>query len=335
MQKAAIIFGATGQDGSYLSEYLISLGYRVVGVTRRCSVDNRVNLKGVLEHPCYKLLEGDVSDYLSVSGCFNEASIFLGGYPSEVYNLSAQSHVGLSFQQPTAAFRINAEGTLNILSFIKKECGLGTRFYQASTSEMFGNSPGPQDENTPFAPNSPYAIAKLAAHHTVRMYREAYGQYACCGILFNHESPRRGETFVTRKITKYIAELFSFNGLLSNFPKLELGNLDACRDWGYAGDYVKAMHLMLQQSYPEDYVIGTGTTHTIKDFLKSAFGQINLDYEKYVVINPDFFRPSEVDYLLANPAKAKSKLGWTIDVDFDALVLMMVQGDIKLCRTRL
>jgi len=353
--KQAIIFGVTGQDGSYLAEYLLGLKYRVIGVTRRCSVDNTINLKAVLPHPQFILVEGDVSDYLSVSGIFKQA----GGKPDEVYNLSAQSHVGLSFSQPTASFRINAEGPLNVLSVIQNEGDTSrTRFYQASTSEMFGNNYSEvplqtydergfcdgcvrvklQYEETPFAPNSPYAIAKLAAHHTVRMFREAYGIHASAGILFNHESPRRGEKFVTRKIAKYVAGLHRYlqggkekgKKYLTAYPNLNLGNLDAYRDWGYAPDYVRAMHLMLQQDKPGDYVIGTGETHSIREFCQAAFSCIGIsNWQNYVTVAEDCKRPLDVDFLLANPAKAKAKLGWEPSVTFQELVELMVKADLN------
>lgn len=346
--NTALIYGVTGQDGSYLSDYLLSEGYKVVGVTRRCSVDNTINIKHLLGNENFLLLEGDVSDYMSVSGNFNQASGFLGKQPEEVYNLAAQSHVGLSFSQPTAAYRINAEGPLNILSVIRGTSDPSlTRFYQASTSEMFGNEQGPQNEYTALMPNSPYAIAKLAAHHTVRMFREAYGMYACSGILFNHESPRRGEKFVTRKITKYVAQLKMFIDVHGyeprvkhidswglgestnlDFPNLKLGNLDACRDWGYAPDYVRAMHLMLNQCEPKDYVIGTGETHTIKEFLDCAFAAIDIqDWRPYVGVDKQFMRPSEVDYLLADPRKANYEIGWKPEVTFRQLVEIMVEAD--------
>jgi len=348
MSKTAIIFGVTGQDGSYLSEYLLGLDYRVVGVTRRCSVDNTINIKGVLSHPHFLLLEGDVADYISVSGTFKQAKSFFGGVePREVYNLAAQSHVGLSFSQPVAAFRNNAEGPLNILTVIHTEgqpnC---TRFYQASTSEMFGSNyveaqgwGGPrkiQNEETPFTPNSPYAIAKVAAHHTVRMFREAYGMYACAGILFNHESPRRGEKFVTRRIAKYVASLHASctldfpSGLGKPFPKLKLGNLDAYRDWGYAPDYVRAMHMMLNREQPEDFVIGTGETHTVRDFCAAAFSCVGIsDWEQFVEVDQEYIRPLDVDYLCASTHKANTILGWESQVTFNELVEIMVKAELR------
>lgn len=331
--KTAIIFGVTGQDGSYLAEYLLGLNYMVVGVTRRCSVDNTANIKSVVYNPSFLLLEGDVSDYISVSGSFNQARVFFGEQPREVYNLAAQSHVGLSFSQPAAAFRNNAEGPLNVLSVIQREGDpTHTRFYQASTSEMFGNSPGPQDEDTTLAPNSPYAIAKLAGHHTVRMFREAYNMYACSGILFNHESPRRGEKFVTRKIAKYVAALHHMRSQDPQCPvlRLPLGNLDACRDWGYAPDYVRAMHLMLNKDKPVDYVIGTGETHTIRDFLDCAFKCVGMnDWSDYVRVDSEFVRPLDVNYLLSDPRKARAELGWEPQVTFQELVEIMVKAELN------
>lgn len=338
MLKTAIIFGVTGQDGSYLSEYLLGLNYKVVGVTRRCSVDNTINIKSCLSHPSFFLLEGDVSDYLSVSGCLTSAVELTKKKLDEVYNLAAQSHVGVSFNQPINAFRINAEGPLNILHALKSIGMEDTHFYQASTSEMFGSHSGPQNERTPLAPNSPYAIAKTAAHHIVRMFREAYGMYACAGILFNHESPRRGEKFVTQKIAHYVASLYSYlqingNNVNIEFPRLRLGNLDACRDWGYAPDYVRAMHMMLNQDCPQDYVIGTGKTNSIRDFLNEAFNCIGIfDWSDYVVVDPEFVRPLDVNYLLADATYAHNILGWTPQITFKELVTIMVSSELRKCR---
>lgn len=336
MNNTALIFGVTGQDGSYLSEYLLDLGYKVVGVTRRCSVNNTVNLKKhVLPNPNFLLLEGDVSDYMSVSGAFNKATKFCNSTPKEVYNLAAQSHVGLSFEQPLSTFKDDAIGPINILNVIYREGYTGSRFYQASTSEMFGSNFSVttdgcyQNEDTPLSPNSPYAVAKVAAHHMVKLFREAYGVYACAGILFNHESPRRGEKFVTRKISKYVAQLHNALSLDQTIPKLELGNLEAYRDWGYAPDYVRAMHMMLNRDKPEDFVIGTGETHTVKEFCQLAFGLIGINnWENYVNVSTDFVRPLDVQYLKADPRKANFVLGWSPQVTFTDLVKIMVRNDV-------
>ena len=324
----ALIFGITGQDGSYLAELLLSKGYEVVGVTRRTSTPNTLNINHILQNVV--LVEGDVTDGFNVSKIIEEHK------PDEIYNLAAQSHVGTSFKQPNLTWDITAGGVLNILEAIRySERRFEMRFYQASSSEMFGKNFSTvngrfkeikfQDENTPFVPQSPYAIAKLAAHHLVRNYREGYGIHGSCGILFNHESERRGEKFVTRKITKWIGEFKSWamdvgfmndppqhgNDLLlgpdnSTFPKLRLGNLDAKRDWGHAEDYVNAMWLMLQKDDPDDYVIGTGETHSVREFLDAAFASVGIDdWSNLVVVDPEFYRPAEVDYLLGIPKKAE------------------------------
>ena len=281
----AIIFGVTGQDGSYLSELLLEKGYEVVGVQRRASTNNTERLTSLLENDRFKLIEGDVTDFISVSGIIND------NQPDEVYNLAAQSHVATSFNEPLHTWRVDAEGPFNILESVRRYA-FKAKFYQASTSEMFGSVVDPdgyQRETTAFSPQSPYAIAKLAAHHKTRLSREAYGMYACSGILFNHESERRGEKFVSRKITKWVAEFNNWmkdenkpfdtvadpNNIISvmhpdrHFPKLRLGNLDAARDWGYAPDYVKAMWMMLQQEKADDYVIATGIQYSIKEFIEN------------------------------------------------------------------
>ena len=367
----AIIFGITGQDGSYLAELLHDKGYEVIGVTRRVSVDTLQRISHIL--PQIKIVEGDITDAFSVSNVIKEHE------PDEVYNLAAQSHVGTSFTQPSLTWDVTAGGCLNILEGIRysgrKE---KIKFYQASSSEMFGKnfstksrklSVGDvmcgvesgdikyQDEDTPFAPQSPYAIAKLASHHLVRNYRDSYGIFACSGILFNHESERRGEKFVTRKITKWIGEFVTWqlnnpivfeNCQLSEyenldtdyiyiegksgpkFPKLRLGNLDAYRDWGHAEDYVRAMWLMMQQEVPDDYVVATGETHSVRDFLNIAFAHVGIgEWDDFVVIDPEFYRPAEVDYLLGFPNKAKSSLGWNPDVSFKDLVHRMIEKDIN------
>ena len=352
--KRAVIFGVTGQDGSYLSELLLEKGYLVTGVTRRCSVDNTERVKHLEHNPNFEIVEGDLTDLKSVSDIIEELD------PDEVYNLAAQSHVGTSFKQPHLTWRVNAEGAFNVLEAVKQYSGR-TRVYQASTSEMFGSSMKSriahdkessaekgstqakqvfyQDEDTPFAPNSPYAIAKLAAHNAVRMYREAYDIFACSGILFNHESPRRGENFVTRKVTLYVAKLKT---VLKQQPMthevtppvgyapLHLGNLDARRDWGHARDYVEGMWLMLQQDKPEDFVLSTGETHSIRDLLDVAFGLVGItDWEPYVVVDPKFYRPFDVEYLLGDSTKARKTLGWTPKHSFVSLIGEMVNEDYE------
>jgi GDPmannose 4,6-dehydratase len=349
--KTAIIFGITGQDGSYLADLLLEKDYaQVIGVIRRSSVNNTHRIKHLLENKSLTLIEGDVTDYVSVSQLVQEYQ------PDEIYNLAAQSHVKTSFDQPIYTWKTNAEGPLFILEAIRTYSP-HTRFYQASTSEMFGkayserNGKKYQNEETTLTPQSPYAIAKLAAHHTVRLYRQSYDIFACSGILFNHESERRGELFVTRKISKWIADYctwarthgldpsnvdsyafdeYGFYTTKSGFDKLALGNLDAHRDWGHAEDYVHGMWLMLQQDYPDDYVLATGKTHTVRDFLDEAFSHIGVDdWENLVVIDPKFYRPSEVDYLLGDPAKANTVLQWSPNVDFNQLVKRMVESDLN------
>ena len=353
----AIIFGVTGQDGSHLADLLVREGYEVIGVARRCSVDNTERIKHLSGTANFKTVQGDITDAYSVIGILKDNENV-----DEVYNLAAQSHVGVSFKQPGLTWDITGKGCLNILQAIV-DLGLQCRFYQASSSEMFGgsysldkNGEKYQDENTKFLPQSPYAIAKVAAHYMTRLFREAYGLHASSGILFNHEGERRGETFVTRKITKWIGgycrwldrfhlshhdKILSFDGdeiYIKNrredddgfeYPKLRLGNLDACRDWGYAGDYVEAMHLMLQQDKPDDYVICTGYTHSIRDFLNCAFSYIGItDWNDLVVIDPDFYRPAEVDYLRGNASKAKKELGWTANRGLEKLVQVMMEHDL-------
>ena len=298
MQKTAIIFGVTGQDGSYLLELLLQKGYRVVGVTRRVSTGNTSRIAHLLNNDNFEIVEGDLIDYSSVLRIVEEVK------PQEVYNLAAMSHVGTSFNQPILSIEVTCKGCLNILEVLR-EHSPKTRFYQASSSEMFGDSLDGvesgepyQNESTLFNPQSPYAVAKLGAHHLTGLYRKAYGLYTSCGILFNHESERRGARFVTKKITKYIARLnyhLSSGGGEDAAPILALGNLDAKRDWGHAKDYVHAMWLMLQQEEPDDYVVATGETHTVRDFLKTSFDIIGVsDYMQFVVQDPKFMRPAEV-----------------------------------------
>ena len=322
--KTAVIFGVTGQDGSYLSELLLAKNYNVVGVTRRCSTDNTQRLAeaNVLHNADFWIKEGELTDTSSLTDILKEYE------PDEVYNLAAQSHVGTSFSQPAATWNINAIGTQNILEAIRRYKP-DAKFYQASTSEMFGSVIDPdgfQRETTELSPNSPYAVAKVAAHHTVRLYREAYSLFACSGILFNHESERRGEKFVTRKITRYIAAYY--NDLVKT--KLKLGNLDAYRDWGHAQDYVRAMWLMLQADKPDDYVVATGEANSVRDFLTKAFACIGIkDWSNFVQIDPAFIRPYEVPMLKGDASKARTKLNWKNEIQFEELVGRMINSDIK------
>ena len=389
MNKTALITGVTGQDGSYLSELLIEKNYKVYGLNRRTSSPNTSRLSSfLLNSKNFELVEGDLCDPSSIHQVVTKIK------PNEFYNLAAQSHVATSFEQPTHTFQVNAVGTLNCLEAIRINSP-ETRFYQASTSEMFGTNvswdydiqgqgaryDGPyiknscyenrygydaispeyegdgvfQDEDTPLSPNSPYAVAKVAAHNLVQNYRRAYGLHTSCGILFNHESPRRGENFVTRKITKWLGEfnkwyipgLFVqgqfaeqdwdnriYNSLCDRvgFLKLRLGNLDAKRDWGHAKDYVRGMWMMLQQDKPDDYVLSTGETHSIREFLDVAFAEIDIkDWTDGVVIDPAFIRPSEVPFLLGKSDKARAKLGWKPEISFIELVKEMVKAD-ELCK---
>jgi GDPmannose 4,6-dehydratase len=334
--KTAIVTGVTGQDGSYLSELLTANKYKVYGIYRRTSSLNFSRLHDVIKHKNFHLLEGDICDPYTV------ARILKVIKPDEYYNLAAQSHVATSFEQPSYTWDATAKGVLNALEAIRNESA-DTKFYQASSSEMFGKNyttvyddsgENPikfQNEDTAFYPQSPYAIAKLAGHHLVRNYRDSYNIFACSGILFNHESERRGENFVTRKITKWLGE-FIASEKDKKFPKLRLGNLDAHRDWGHAQDYVKAMWLMLQQENPDDYVVATGNTYTIKEFLEIAFSRYDLNWEKYVVIDPKFYRPAEVEFLRGSPKKAKDKLKWSPEISFYQLVERMVENDVAEAR---
>jgi GDPmannose 4,6-dehydratase len=322
MTKRALITGITGQDGSYLAELLLSKGYEVYGVIRRSSSFNTERLDPIYQDPHvadYKLrlVYGDLDDASSLNRALRTVK------PDEIYNLGAQSHVRVSFDVPEYTASTVALGTLRLLEAIR-ESGLDktVRFYQASSSEMFGGAKPPQSEATPFEPRSPYACAKVFAHQLCQNYREAYGMFICCGILFNHESPRRGIPFVTRKITRAAARIR--HGL---DKKLYLGNLDAKRDWGFAGDYVEAMWLMLQQPKPDDYVVATGESHTVREVLDISFGALDLDWSKYVEIDPRYFRPTEVDHLHGDPSKAKRVLGWKPKVSFKGLIEMMVRAD--------
>jgi GDPmannose 4,6-dehydratase len=327
MTKTAIITGVTGQDGSYLAELLLQKGYGVVGLYRRSSTNSFERIQSIKDHPRLILEEFDLTD---PSDCLN---IVIKHRPKEFYNLAAQSHVATSFKQPTTTFEIDTVGVINILEAIRRFSST-TRFYQASTSEMFGrnysvDSDGNkyQNEDTILLPQSPYAVAKLASHRMIQIYREAYNINACSGILFNHESPRRGENFVTRKITKYIGQLV--NGIIPPTTKLKLGNIEAIRDWGHAKDYVRAMHLMIIRAKPDDYVISTGICYTVKDFLQAAFSKIDKDYRDYIEIDPELYRPAEVDYLRGDSSKAQKELNWKPLISFDALVDDMVFSDIK------
>jgi len=327
----AIIFGITGQDGSHLADLLLEKDYKVVGVCRRASTDNTGRIKHILNHPSFSVFQGDITDAHSVIKVLKEHADV-----DEIYNLAAQSHVAVSFKQPGLTWDITGKGCLNILQSIEDLEMRNVRFYQASSSEMYGKNYDTdrdqnkfQNEDTKFLPQSPYAIAKCAAHHMTRLFREGYGTHASAGILFNHEGPRRGETFVTRKITKWIGE-FVKSGRDPEFTKLRLGNLEAFRDWGYAGDYVEAMWAMLQQDQPDDYVICTGETHTIHEFLDVAFKHIGVeDWSGYVVQDPEFYRQAEVDYLRGCNNKALEILGWEPRNSFYDLVKMMVDHDVE------
>lgn len=349
----AIIFGVTGQDGSHLADLLLSKNYEVIGVSRRASTDNTQRIKHLRNNKNFKLIEGDITDISSINHV-------LTSYENvdEVYNLAAQSHVGTSFKQPALTWNITGMGCMNILQSIVDLNKYNIRFYQASSSEMFGSSydiysdgQKYQNENTKFMPNSPYAIAKCAAHQTVRLYREAYNLHASCGILFNHEGPRRGDNFVTKKITNWITDFkfwLNYNSAKlvdlkyteqdivyknTTFPKLRLGNLQTFRDWGYAGDYVRAMWLMLQKEYPDDYVICTGVTHTVAGFLDRAFYYIGLDrWENFVYIDPELYRPSEVEYLRGDYSKAKENLGWEPEYSLEKLIEIMLNENVQSTR---
>ena len=323
--KKALITGITGQDGSYLAELLLSKGYEVHGVIRRASTFNTRRIDHIYQDPLHNGQE--VKLYLHYGDLMDPGSltdIIYNVKPEEVYNLAAQSHVRVSFDLPVYTGDATALGTTRIIEAIRKS-GVNSRFYQASSSEMFGSAPPPQNENTPLCPQSPYAAAKVYSYWITRQYREGYGMFASNGILFNHESPRRGETFVTRKITRALANIIA--GKQKN---LFLGNLDAKRDWGYAPDYVAAMWKMMQHDEPLDLVIGTNEAHSVREFLDESFGYVNLDWNEYVKIDPRYFRPNEVDYLLADPEKAIKILGWEPRVMFKDLVRVMVDADLEL-----
>jgi GDPmannose 4,6-dehydratase len=320
-QKKALVTGISGQDGSYLAELLLAKGYEVHGIVRRSSSFNTDRIDHLYRDPHEQGVRlfthyGDLTDPVALTKLLYELQ------PGEIYHLGAQSHVRVSFDIPEYTFDVTGAGTLRLLEAIR-ESGVDTRFYQASSSEMYGSAPPPQSEDTPFHPRSPYAVAKLAAFWAAVNYREAYGMYASNGILFNHESERRGETFVTRKITRAVARIK--HGLQD---KLYLGNLEAKRDWGYAPDYVEAMWMMLQADEPDDYVIATGETHSVREFLELAFSHAGLDWEAHVEIDPRYFRPSEVDVLLGDATRARERLGWRPRVGFEELVTLMVDADV-------
>ena len=324
--KRALITGITGQDGSYLSELLLEKGYEIHGIIRRTSTFNTDRIDHIYVDPHSPearlfLHYGDLTDGTTLRRILEEVQ------PVEIYNLGAQSHVRVSFDSPEYTVDAVGMGTLRLLEAIRdyqKRTGIEVKFYQAGSSEMFGKVQAvPQSETTPFYPRSPYACAKVYAHWQTLNYRESYQLFACNGILFNHESPRRGETFVTRKITRALARIIA-----GKQDKLYLGNLDSKRDWGYAKDYVKAMWMMLQQEQPDDYVIATGETHSIREFLDIAFNYVNLNWQDYVAFDPRYLRPAEVDLLIGEPTKAKQKLGWQPSVTFEGLVKLMVNADL-------
>lgn len=316
-QKTALITGITGQDGSYLAELLLEKGYRVAGITRRTSTPNYGRIEHLIDK--IELLQGDLLDEHSLTTAIKDSE------PDEIYNLAAQSFVQTSWNQPVLTGEFTGLGVTRMLEAVRM-AKPDAKFYQASSSEMFGKVQAvPQNEETPFWPRSPYGAAKMYGHWITVNYRESYGLFAVSGILFNHESPRRGLEFVTRKISHGVARI-----KLGVDSELRLGNLDAKRDWGFAGDYVEAMWLMLQQEKADDYVVGTGETHSVREFLELAFGHVDLDYQKYVTVDKAFLRPAEVDLLISDPTKAKKKLGWHIKTSFPELVRMMVEADMKL-----
>jgi GDPmannose 4,6-dehydratase len=329
MAKRALITGITGQDGSYLVELLLEKGYEVFGIVRRSSSFNTERIDHLYQDPHepntrLRMFYGDLNDSSSLNTILRKTE------PDEIYNLGAQSHVRVSFDVPEYTGEVTGLGTVRILEAIR-ETGISPKFYQASSSELYGKvREVPQNENTPFYPRSPYACAKAYAYHITVNYRESYDLFACNGILFNHESERRGETFVSRKITRAATRI-----KLGLQQKLYMGNLDAQRDWGYAKDYVYAMWLMLQAEKPDDYVIATGETHSVREFLDLAFGRLDLDWKDYVEIDPRYYRPAEVDQLLGDATKARKELGWEPKVDFKELVRIMVDYDLKLAQQEL
>jgi GDPmannose 4,6-dehydratase len=320
--KRALITGITGQDGSYLAELLLEKGYAVHGIIRRSSSFNTSRIDHLYKDPHetdnrFHLHYGDITDGVGISNILREIE------PHEIYNLAAQSHVKVSFEMPDFTAQVDAVGTIRLLEAIRAS-KIDTRFYQASTSELYGSTPPPQSETSPFAPQSPYAAAKLYSYWVVRNYRDAYGLHATNGILFNHESPRRGETFVTRKITMAAARI-----KLGLQDKLYLGNLEAVRDWGYAKEYVESMWLMLQQDSSDDYVVGTGVGATVRDFCEASFNALGLDYRDHVETEDRYLRPTEVDALIADPSKSKKKLNWSATTHWQELAQIMVNADLK------
>jgi len=320
--KKALITGITGQDGSYLAEFLLEKGYEVHGLIRRSSTFNTERIDHIYADP-HDLKAKLFLHYGDITDSGQLTNLIYNIQPDEIYHLAAQSHVRVSFDMPEFTGDVTGIGTTRLLESIRRS-GIKTRFYQASSSEMFGDAPPPQNEETPFRPRSPYGAAKVYAYWMVRNYREGYGMFAVNGILFNHESPRRGETFVTRKITRALARI-----KIGLQDKLYLGNLEAKRDWGYAGDYVEAMWLMLQQDVPDDYVIATGETHSVREFLEEAFKYAELDWKKYMEIDKRYFRPLEVEFLQGDASKARKKLKWEPKVKFKELVKIMVDADMK------
>ncbi|MCL0064797.1 GDP-mannose 4,6-dehydratase [Dehalococcoidia bacterium] len=323
MTKTALIPGVTGQDGSYLAEFLLSIGYEVHGIIRRASTFNTARIDHIYVDPRepdvrLHLYYGDITDSEQIS------NIIYNVKPDEVYHLAAQSHVRVSFDMPEYTGNVTALGTIRVLEAIKKSGNNGIRFYQASSSEMFGSAPPPQNEETPFMPRSPYACAKVYAYWMTRNYQEGYKIFACNGILFNHESPRRGETFVTRKITRGIAKI-----LAGKQRYLYMGNLDAKRDWGYAPEYVEMMWKMLQHNEPEDFVIGTGEAHSVREFVEEALSYVGLDWREFIKIDPRYYRPLEPETLIADCSKAKKKLGWEPKIKFKELVRILVDADMR------
>jgi len=327
-KKVALITGIGGQDGSYLAEFLLEKGYRVRGIIRRSSLPNTGRIEHLIKkYQDFKALDEDSSpfvvQYADLTDPNSLREVIEKFKPDEIYNLGAQSHVGISFGNPESTIQINTLGPLKILETIRQS-KLNCKYYQASSSEMFGISPPPQNEDTPMLPQSPYGISKLAAFHLTRLYRNAYGLFACSGILFNHESPRRGYNFVTRKITKELSRI-----IVGEIDKITLGNLDAKRDWGFAKEYVQAMWEILQQPKPDDYVISTGETHTVRDFLREIFSVVGLNYEDFLETSDFYKRPAEVPALLGDCTKSKKILGWNPQVKFKELAKMMTISDLK------
>jgi len=321
-EKTALITGITGQDGSYLAELLLSKGYKVIGMVRRSSTENFERIEHLRDR--IVLRQGDLLDQSSLTTLLDSTQ------PAEVYNLAAQSFVPTSWEQPVLTCEFTAAGVTRLLEAIRN-VNPKIKFYQASSSEMYGKvRETPQTELTPFHPRSPYGVAKAYGHYITVNYRESYDMFAVSGILFNHESPRRGLEFVTRKVTDAAAKI-----KLGLQKELRMGNLDSQRDWGFAGDYVKAMWLMLQQQEADDYVISMGETHTVKELVEIAFNRVGLDWQKYVVIDPAFIRPAEVDLLIGDASKAKEKLGWTPEVSFEGLIHMMVDSDLERLKKRM